>query len=176
MSGDGTARAKTSRLGTDWARAPTDSERGSGHDPASRLGALCRTRTDDPLLTIEQRGGDGGHARETAGTKAAHEEGIARRRMTARARRCPRWCSLSVPFAGVCAGIDQPPARDVEARRRLRRRQASTCARRSRPGNPQNARTYFFSLAKSGRGRQNCADGCCQRRLGTPSCNAQRCR
>ena len=84
-----------------------------------------------------------------------HKEGIGRRRVTRRGRACPRWCSLSVPFAGVCSGIDQLPARDVEARRRLRRRQASrSCARRSRPGNPQNARTYFFSQEKSGRGRQ----------------------
>jgi hypothetical protein len=38
-----------------------------------------------------------GQGRELAGTKAAHDEGIARRRVTAHARRCPRWCSLSVP-------------------------------------------------------------------------------
>src|SRR5438874_12310776 len=49
------------------------------------------------FLTIEQRAGKRGHGWEAAGTKAAQEEGIARKRMTARGRSCPRWCSLSVP-------------------------------------------------------------------------------
>jgi hypothetical protein len=34
--------------------------------------------TVDPLLTIEQRGGNCGHGREVADTEAAHEEGIGR--------------------------------------------------------------------------------------------------
>ena len=38
--------------------------------------ALFRTRTGDPLLTMAP-GGNRGHAREAAGTKAAQEEGIA---------------------------------------------------------------------------------------------------
>jgi hypothetical protein len=50
------------------------------------------------FLTIEQRGGKRGHGREAAGTKAAQEEGIAGRYVTARGCRWPRWCSLSVPF------------------------------------------------------------------------------
>jgi hypothetical protein len=32
--------------------------------------ALFQTRTGDPLLTIERRGGNQGHGREAAGTKA----------------------------------------------------------------------------------------------------------
>src|SRR5918911_401375 len=59
--------------------------------------ALFRTRTGDPLLTIERQGGKRGHGREAAGTKAAQEEGIVRRRLTARARLCPNRRSLSVP-------------------------------------------------------------------------------
>jgi hypothetical protein len=39
--------------------------------------ALFRTRTGDPLLTIEQRGGNGGQGREAAGTEVQQEEGIA---------------------------------------------------------------------------------------------------
>ena len=36
-------------------------------------------------------------ARELAGTKAPQEEGNGRRRVTARGRARPRWCSLTVP-------------------------------------------------------------------------------
>jgi len=60
--------------------------------------ALFRTRTGDPLLTIQRQGGTRGQRGEGTGTKAAQEEGIGRRRLNSRARRCPRWCSLSVPF------------------------------------------------------------------------------
>src|SRR3954453_8802768 len=71
------------------------------------------------FLTIEGRGGKRGQARERAGTKAPQEEGNGRRRVTARGRECPRWCSLSVPYdeargrgtpGGVAApGGDAPP-------------------------------------------------------------------
>ena len=40
---------------------------------------------------------NGGQGREAAGTEVPQEEGIARRRVTSRGLRCPRWCSLSVP-------------------------------------------------------------------------------
>ena len=36
---------------------------------------------------------------EAAGTEVPQEEGIARRRVTSRGLRCPRWCSLRVPSA-----------------------------------------------------------------------------
>jgi hypothetical protein len=72
-------------------------------NPASILEALFRTRTGDPLLTIERRGGKQGHAREAAGTKIPQTEGIGRKRVTARARACPGWCSLSVPFGSGCS-------------------------------------------------------------------------
>jgi hypothetical protein len=44
-------------------------------------------------------GGNRQQRREVAGTKAAQGEGIARRAVTALARRCPRWRSLGVPTA-----------------------------------------------------------------------------
>ena len=50
------------------------------------------------FLTIERRAGTRGHGQVNAGTKAAQQEGIARKRVTARGGGCPRWCSLSVPF------------------------------------------------------------------------------
>ena len=49
------------------------------------------------FLTMEQRGGNRGQGGEAAGTKVPQGEGIARRRVTARGRAYPRWCSLSVP-------------------------------------------------------------------------------
>ena len=52
-----------------------------------------------PLLTIEQRGGSGGQGWEAAGTEVSQEKGIARRRVTSRGLRCPRWCSLRIPSA-----------------------------------------------------------------------------
>lgn len=63
--------------------------------------ALFRTRTGDPLLTIERRTGNGGHSREAAGTKIPQTEGIDYERLTARGRACSRWCSLSVPFGDI---------------------------------------------------------------------------
>ena len=53
----------------------------------------------DPLLTIERRGGNQGQAWVTETTKIPQGEGIGRRRVTARGRACPRWCSLSVPLS-----------------------------------------------------------------------------
>jgi hypothetical protein len=49
------------------------------------------------FLTIEVWSGKRGQGREWAPTKAAQEEGNDRKRLTACARLCPRWCSLSVP-------------------------------------------------------------------------------
>ena len=104
--------------------------------------ALCRTRTVDPLLTIEQRRGNRGHGRELASTKAAQEEGNGRRRVTARARACPRWCSLIVPFGSGCA-VGTPQRRGCShtpegalARRRTRAPRASGGPRSRGPRGP----------------------------------------
>src|SRR5205085_225479 len=71
-----------------------------GIDPVLRREGASRNGwqpTADALLTIERRGGKRGQARELAGTKAPQEEGNGRRRVTARGRARPRWCSLTVP-------------------------------------------------------------------------------
>jgi len=52
-----------------------------------------------PLLTIEQQGGNGGQGREVAGTKDEKKRGFVQRRVIARGRQYPRWCSLRFPKA-----------------------------------------------------------------------------
>jgi hypothetical protein len=74
------------------------------------------------FLTIERGGGNRGQTREAAVTKAAQEEGAIRRRLTARARRRPRWCSLSVPSVGPLQPLSAGAGGSgcVDARRRRR--------------------------------------------------------
>ena len=50
-----------------------------------------------PSLPFSDEAGTAGKAGKPRVRKAAQEAGITRKRVTARARRCPRWCSLSVP-------------------------------------------------------------------------------